>query len=293
MEGQKREKFDSEEEIDLYELCLILKKRVKLIAGVFISAIFITAIISFLLPPVYRGSFIIRVPMISETQTKSIFNEGLNVPVPLINPEEAVNLIENLDRLRKDGQIRKLSDALGISDEKIGALVKLTANVPRDVKNSIEVVIDVGSPVFINDFKDAILEFLNENQYAKKRISLRKASLLSLREELENNISEVEAVKKLVGNQIRENQTKELGFNPIDMDKEVIIFKQMLRDVENEIKLLKGFEVVVEPVISDKPVRPKKMLNVAIAGISFLFVGILLAFLKEWAEKHATETESE
>ncbi len=293
MEGQKGENFYSEEEIDLYELCLILRRRFKLIAGVFIIAVLVTAVISFLLPPVYRGSFIIRVPMISASQTSSIFNGGPNTRIPLINPNEAVNLIENLDRLRKEDQIRKLSDALGISDEKIGALVELTANVPRDVKDSIEVVIDVGSPVLINDFKDGILGFLNENQYAKKRISLRKASLLSLREEIKNNISEVEAVKKLVSNQIKENESKELGFNPIDMDKEVIIFKQMLRNVENDIKLLKGFEIVIEPVISDKPVRPKKVLNVAIAGITSLFIGILLAFLKEWAEKHATETESE
>lgn len=290
MEGQEGENFYSEEEIDLYELCLILKKRFKLIAGIVISAVLITVVISFLLSPVYRGSFSIRVPMISETQA---FNERLNTQVPIINSKEAVNLIKNLDRLRKDGQIKKLSDALGISDEKIGALVELTANAPRDVKDSIEVVIDVSSPVFINDFKDGVLGFLNENQYAKKRISLRKASLLSLREELKNNISEVEAVKKLVNNQIKEDKTKELGFNPIDMEKEVIIFKQMLRDVENEIKLQKGFEIVVEPVISDKPVRPRKALNVAIAGISFLFLGILLAFLKEWAEKHGTGTESE
>ncbi len=290
MEGQKRDNFDSEDEVDLYELCLIVKKRFKLIAGGVISAVLITVVISFLLPPVYRGSFIIRVPMISEPQA---FNEGLNTQVPLINPKEAVNLIGNLDRLRKDGQIKKLSDALGISDEKIGALVELTANAPRDVKDSIEVVIDSTSPVLINDFKDGVLGFLNENQYAKKRISLRRASLLSLREEIKNNISEVEAVRKLVRNQIREDKTKELGFNPIEMDKDVIIFKQTLRNVENEIELQKGFEIVVEPVISDKPVRPKKALNVAIAGISFLFIGILLAFLKEWAEKHATETESE
>jgi len=281
MEGQKREKFYSEEEIDLYELCLILKKRFKLIAGVFISAILITALISFLLPPVYRGSFIIRVPMIPETQTKNIFNEELNARVPLINPKEAVNLIENLDRLRKEKQIRKLSDALGISDEKVDALVELTANAPRDVKDSIEVVIDSRSPVLINDFKDGILGFLNENQYAKTRISLRRASLLSLREEIKNKISEVEAVRKLVSNQIREDKTKELGFNPIEMDKDVIIFKQILRNVENEIKLQKGFEIVVEPVISDKPVRPKKALNVAVAGTLFLFLGVFLAFFVE------------
>ncbi len=286
MEGQKREKFYAEEEVDLYELCLILKKRFKLIAGVFITAVFVTVVISFLLPPVYRGSFIIRVPMIPETQTRNIFNEELNARVPLIKPKEAVSMIENLDKLRKEEQTRKLSDTLGLSDEKVGALVELTANAPRDVKDYIEVVIDVGSPVLINDFKDAILGFLNENQYANKRISLRRASLLSLREELENNISEVEAVKNLVNNQIKRNQTKELGFNPIDMDKDVMIFKQMLMDVENEIKLLKGFEIVVEPVVTDKPVRPKKVLNVAIAGIVSLFLGVFLAFLLEWLHRN-------
>ena len=291
MEGQKREKFYSEEEIDLYELCLILKKRFRLIAGVFISAVLVTAVISFLLPPVYRGSFIIRVPMIAENQTGSLFNEELSARVPLINPKEAVNLIENLDRLRNEEQIRKLSDALGIRDGELDALVELTANAPRDVKDSIEVVIDVSSPVLINDFKDGILRYLNENQYAKKRISLRRASLLSLREEIKNNISEAESVKKLVNNQIKEGKTKELGFNPIEMDKEVMIFKQMLRNVENEIKLLKGFEIVVEPVISDKSVRPKKVLSVAIVGILSLFLGVFLVFLLEWLDRNRSLPE--
>jgi len=281
MEGQKREMLYSEEEVDLYELCLIFKKRFKLIVGVFMAAVLITAVISFLLPPVYRGSFIVRVPMIPETQTRDIFSENLNAMEPLISPKETEKLIMNLDRLREEEQTQELSEVLGLNKERIDAIVEIKASTPRNVKSFVEVTVDVKSPLLINDLKNRILGFLNENQYVRDRISLKRKSLMSLKEEIKNKISEVEAIRKLVTNQIRENKTKELGFNPIEMDKEVIIFKQMLRNVENEIKLLKGFEIVVEPVISDKPVRPKKTLSVVIVGITSLLSGIFFALLLE------------
>jgi len=286
MEGQKREKFYTEEGVDLYELCLIFRKRFNLIAGIVISAVLVTVVVSFLLPPVYKGSFVVRVPMISENLTKSIFNVQLNKQVPLINPKETVELISSLDRLIKEKQTEKLSGALGVNAGKIDSLVGVTAKVPKDVKNFVEIVVYVKSPAHISEFKDSIIGFLNENQYAKERISMRRATLLSLGDEIRNNIYEAETVKELINNQIKENKTMELGFNPLEMDREIIIFKQILRNIENEVKLLNGFEVVIEPVISDKPVRPKKALNVAVAGTLSLFLGVFMAFFVEWLNKN-------
>ncbi len=286
MEGQKREMLYSEEEVDLYELCLVLKKRLGLIAGLFVTAVAAAVAVSLLLPPVYRGTFTVRVPMVSEMQTGNVFNEGGARRVPLISPKEAVKLIANLDRLREEEQLGRLSDMLGISSEKAASLVELTAHVPRDVRDFVEVVMDVRSPSVIVDFKEAILRYLNGNRYVRERISLRRASLLSLREEIEGEMAEVEAMKRLVGDQIRRDGKRELGFNPIEMDREVIVFKQMLRHVETEIKLLRGFETVVEPVVSDRPVRPKKVLYAAIAGVSSIFFGVLAAFFMEWLDRN-------
>jgi len=286
MEGQTQEMHYTEEEIDLYDLCLILKKRLGLIAGVFTSVVLVTAVVSFLLPPVYRGTFTVRVPMVSDIQTQNVFKGESNQLVPMVKPKEAVSLISNIDRLREEEQFKQLSDALGISNEKAAELVELTANAPRDVKEFIEVVVDVRSPSAIGDFRDAIVRYLNENRYVRERIALRRASLLSLKAEIENNLSEVEAMKRLVSDQIRTERKKDIGFNPIEMEKEVIVFKQILRSIDDEVKLLKGFEVVVEPVISDRPVSPDKALNVTVAAVSSLFLGIVLAFFMEWLQRN-------
>ena len=51
-------------------------------------------------------------------------------------------------------------------------------------------------------------------------------------------------------------------------------------------------EVIDYPSLPDKPVKPKKKLMVAVAGVSSLFLGIFLAFFIEWLEnirrKHET-----
>ncbi len=285
MEGQRREK-SYDDEIDLYELCLVFKRRAKLIVGVFALAVLATVVVSFLLPPVYRGSFVIRVPTIAEGRSAEMFNKELNALEPLVSPDETEKLIKNLDRLREEEQGHELSEALGLDEKRIEGIVEIKADAPRNVKNFVEVTVDVRSPALIKDLKTGIVRFLNENRYVRERISLKRESLLSLKEEIGNNISRVEAVRRLVTSRIRESERGELGFNPIEMDRDVLILKQALRDVDNEIKLLKGFEVVVEPVVPEKPVRPKKVLNVAIAGVLSLFIGFSAAFLADRLDRN-------
>ncbi len=43
-------------------------------------------------------------------------------------------------------------------------------------------------------------------------------------------------------------------------------------------------EIIDYPILPDKPVKPKKKLMVAVAGVSSLFLGIFIAFFLEWLE---------
>jgi len=49
------------------------------------------------------------------------------------------------------------------------------------------------------------------------------------------------------------------------------------------------FVWAVEPRISEKPVRPRPLLYMAISGILALFVGMFLAFLIEFIRKNRTK----
>ena len=49
---------------------------------------------------------------------------------------------------------------------------------------------------------------------------------------------------------------------------------------------IKETRVVKAPTISENPIKPKKKLNIAIAGILGLFIGVFWAFGKEWWEKN-------
>jgi len=266
------------DEIDLYELFLVLKKRFKLIAGIVISAVLITGVISFLSPPVYRSSFIIR-----------MFSKNENRMNPIISTGEVEKLISELDLLRKEKQLNELSKRLNIKDEQIKKAVKFYAKTPSDDKDLVEITLDIYDRGLIPDLRNGIIQYLNQNPYVNERITTWKDNLLQQKAEIQKKIQEIDGFKNFLISQIKNDRAKYLGFNPLQLDEEVIKLKKELRDLEDTIKLLRGFEVTIEPEIPQMPIRPKKALNIAMAGLVSLFLGISLTFLIEWidSKKHS------
>ncbi len=277
MEEEKRATYIEDEEIDLWEYFLVLKKRLKLIFGIFVIAVLLTGIISYLMTPVYRSSFIIKVPTITPSPTKEM---------PIISTTETERLIKSLNDLRNEESFKDLSEKLLIKEEKARQIASLKAKTLRNEKHSVEISLDVHNPVLIKEISDGIMKFLNQNQYVIDKISSERDRLINLKEEFEPRIKEMERVKNAIIEQIRKQGMKNLSFNPVEMERELINLKQRLMDIEKNSKLIKGFEILSEPVIPKKPVKPKKALNIAIAGITSLFFGIFLAFFITWIEKN-------
>jgi uncharacterized protein involved in exopolysaccharide biosynthesis len=61
--------------------------------------------------------------------------------------------------------------------------------------------------------------------------------------------------------------------------------------IEQTLKRLKGVEMVENPYISKNPVKPKIKMNVAIASITSLFIGVFLAFFMEYVERMRNKSE--
>jgi uncharacterized protein involved in exopolysaccharide biosynthesis len=63
----------------------------------------------------------------------------------------------------------------------------------------------------------------------------------------------------------------------------------LLKQGYNEAKILgtmnmENLKLALEPIMPEKPVKPNKKLNIAIAGVAALFFSILLAFFLEYME---------
>lgn len=80
-----------------------------------------------------------------------------------------------------------------------------------------------------------------------------------------------------------------LGFNPLDLEGYILNLKQQLEVIKAQRKLISGAELVVSGALPRKPVKPKRALILAVAGVSGLFLGVFLAFFVEWWEKAREE----
>jgi capsular polysaccharide biosynthesis protein len=279
MKEERKGTLSTSDDIDLYELYLVVKKRFILIAGIVISAILITGAISFLMPPVYRSSLIVKI-FTSETEKR-----------PIISTGEVEEVISKLDRLVKEKQISELSNKLTIDGEQLKKVVKFDTKTTVEAKDIVEITVEVYDRELIPVLKNGIIHYLNQNPYVDERITMWKNNNLRQTAEIQEKIKEIDVLKSILISQIKKDGIKYLGFNPLQLDQEVLNLKKKIRDLQDSMMLLRGFEVTIEPEIPRKPARPKKIFNIAMAGIASLFLGISLAFFIEWVESNKYRTK--
>jgi hypothetical protein len=232
----------------------------------------LTAVIGHLKKPVYRSSFIVKV---YSTQGN----------VPILSSSEMDKLLSELDNLRKENKFNELSRKLGAEFEALEKIDKLYTDIPHDSRDLVEIIIDSYDKNLVTNLKPVIVQYLNQNQYLNERITLLKENNIHLKEEIESKIQGMEAFKNVILTKVKDGRNIYLGFNPLQLDEEIINLKQKVIELENLIKLLKGVEVTVEPDVPFKPIKPQTLKNVAIAGLLSLLGGIFLALFIEWFEK--------
>jgi capsular polysaccharide biosynthesis protein len=78
-----------------------------------------------------------------------------------------------------------------------------------------------------------------------------------------------------------------VGFNPIDLDIKLADVKLEKLAVEQALQRIQEgcIASAAQVYVSPNPVKPKRMMNVALAGTLSLCAGIALAFLLEYRRK--------
>lgn len=235
-----------EDEIDLYELLLVLKKRLKLIIAVFVLGVVATAVLSFLMPNIYQA----RTTMLVDFSLTQAFLNNLQQyqfkgenKFSFIIPFQANQQVNNmglaiLNGLEFKKKVLNKIKAIHGNTEEIQNLERSLGNKKSLFESKV-------------DRETQAIVVLSEHKDKKLAEDILKAALEEFEKELDK---------------VSQNYQKMFGQGYEKSDK-------------NSIFLL---NVVEQPTSLEKPVKPKRKLIIAVSGVTFLILGVFSAFVIEW-----------
>ncbi len=160
--------------------------------------------------------------------------------------------------------------------------IKLDAD--KFSKDKIKVTIDAKKIDDIPRALSEVLSYLNNMNIIKSTIDRDKAKLIMQSAELSDLVKSSPDLLATYQRLFEAGKLATIGFNPADVGKRIIDIKAELLEIDQKILRLNngGIEIAAAPYISNNPVSPKILRNIALAGISSLFLGIFLAFFIEY-----------
>jgi len=283
------------EEIDLMDYVKVILKRKWLILVIFFGAAIAAGIFSFLMPKVYKIDTSLEVGII-ERATGATSEQLIESPTQLV------------EKIKGDVYGIFVREKLQIPEEKYP---KIKVENPKDTR-LISLAIESAEPPKAQNIleetnnlilaehqekikvKKGLLE--NNIEVAKKDIERIKAKIGFLEEERKNLEAKIEALQKILpyqqdpGTQFALFDTKE----KLEQKKQEIENRYLeINSLENQINSLQGqiedirpTQVIKSPTVSASPIKPRPLLNIVIAAILGLFIGVFLAFFQEWWEKN-------
>jgi len=260
-----------DEEVELKDYINVLVKRKRLIIVITLIAVLISGLLSyFVLPKVYEGSAIIQPAQV-----------GSNLP---LSPSEIQTQIKSAPF------IQKLSDDLNVPFNEINN--NINVSIPQN-SNFVVVSFEYKDKELIRKFFDKLLYELNSINADKynKQINLLKSKILTFSSQIEILNSEMTQISKQILQMQKSSSKAEyfLESSLLTNLYEPMLSKKMdlentVTDLSSQLSISHEFEYLQQPYVSNTPIKPKKLLNVAIAGVAGLFFSILLAFFLEYME---------
>ena len=277
-----------DDEIDIYELLMVLVRRWKLILGIFIAGVVISAAVSFfLLKPVYKSSFLVKT---------RIANEAIRAmgDIQYINFE-----IKNKDYVAVSKQlnipVKYVKAIKAIKAIKAKRIKKISEKVLTTKSHIIHVTLIVLNKIVIPLVAKNLVHYINGTKYVRMMEVHAKANLLYQKTLLINNIKTISSILDNLKGLSSNNASSQnplllyghLNFHMRALMNKLVNTKLQIKNIDFTLKhhLYAKSRVLTKPYVPSVPFKPNKKLIVAVAGISALFFGVFLAFFLEFIKK--------
>jgi len=208
-------------------------------------------------------------------------------------PPESKNILEAINNLiiaEHQEKIKTKKELIGQDIKTTEDKIKLAESDIEKTKNKIE---PINEDIKRIENKIANAEEEKENLEAKVD-ALQKVlpyqqdpgtqfALFDTKEKLANKKQEIENLYLTINSLKRSKEDLDVQINSIKTSIESL--NAQINALKASLDEIKPTQVIKSPTVSEKPVKPNKKLNIIIAGILGLFVGVFLAFSQEWWEK--------
>jgi len=297
VEDRNQVKEDNDE-IDLMDYVKVILKRKVFISSLFLMAVIVAAIFSFLSPRVYKIDTVLEIGKVGEEVVESpkqligriegdvygaLIRTKLNIPeteYPIIKVENP----EDTSVIKMEIESRNTERSKEILNE----------------KNELIIAEHQGKIESDKELLWKKIEFFEEDikvsQKDIERVEIKIVSLGQEQNSLEEKVNALEGIliyQQDPGTQFALFDTKEkleakkqeienryLQINALE--KQINDLRSQIDSLENQIENIQPTLIIKAPAVSAKPISPRPLLNMTIAGILGLFIGTFLAFGREW-----------
>jgi capsular polysaccharide biosynthesis protein len=261
-----------EDEIDLRELINVVVKRKRLILGIFLASVIITAVISFLTPRTYLSTAVIQAGI---------------VDTPLIEIAEAEQIIKTQDflspivkELELKVELESLKSAINVKEIKDTSLIQLEVEY-QGMGTSYKL---------LRSIVDSFLA--KNNEPYQQRMDYFHQQMKELSSQIDSVQSDISRTQELIQNLSLTEKISET-----DAGVKIILLQNTLPSYYNNLAnlfaqnnnlrliLIKAKEFKLVDLTKPKPVKPNRKLNVALAGVLSLMFATFLAFFMEFWQK--------
>lgn len=251
--------YYEEDEIDLYELWLTLKKRRKVVLLTTFLFFFLACIYVLFVSPVYEANFILKQGEISSFQIEKY--------------------VDNLSYLLKEERYKDLSKGLKLDISKVKLIKDIKASIPRRQQEIVQVTLQVFDPSIIPSLENSIVDYISSQPEIVKIISVKRKELISTINNLNKQISSLKKLQSL------SLEKRDINLDPLKIQMTIKEYEDEIVEDKAELALLKPLYLAVPAIIPQKPAKPKKALIISVSLVSGLFLGTFLAFFFEWLDQ--------
>ncbi len=244
-----------EEEIDLIDYIKVIIKRWKLILAIFLIAVFVGAGVSFTMPKTFQAQAVIKIGQVQGKILETI--------------SETIEILKS-----KSGGNITFSNPAGTSLINIKALGKTPQGALDGINNTVDFLLSRHQEVY-NEAKLSLEEGITDLQKQLEPMQLEIEDLEKKIKLEEKTYSEARAriLQSYMLNLEQAKSRKRL------LEKEIIVKK---RSVDTNFE---STQLEVSPTLSQNPIKPNIKLNLLVAAVLGIFIGVLVAFAREWWEK--------